>query len=718
MSETRLNFDLLFEKPDTNQSLSSNEFADIATSSLVPADFLYTFLVRYLRLGADFHNMHDEFTSSNGDSIDFSSTHHEFAIVETLFILAAAVGNTVVTYKSMKKGKQRVSYQTLYQSYLQGLTPSTQPDQSLESKASSEVKGSPDAKSLPSGNSLQLKAEELNQALQMALSRNKSLSDKYKKIQVAFIEKDGKPAGLKVNVEKKPKKTAPWYAFWDDNWTAPWVAKKAVVAYDTTTNMLGMASYAYWILFIGAAVFTATFGVGVVGLPDLIGFGIPFLLGSAYVGIKLKNKIANKNTHKEEQNDFNALTEEAMLDIEEAKATKGLDPLSKADVKPSLKATTGVAGARIVNAAVFGGVGAYVTWQYNMWYVTDVLSKIFQVAVESAAEAIGIGIVVAAGLALVRAGYNAYQDYKKDKNKIERKSIWDYFKPDTHASLLEQQLQRVNQLENEIAGIKVKADVKTPQLDALIQQQKDGEASSKTKPWMQRMRNLLHVANFGMTGVYVARTVLVRGVTAFLLPGLAAAVCLSTPWTIGILVLAGVIWGAYKYYNYRKEKNLQKIQLANKHIELLERKRNILKRHELSENKLAAPSPSLDSDAARVAASVSPAPEIVATVAPLTIAPEASAPAIELTPVPVVPEQPVPTAAAVLEKVSIPAFTVKTSEANSNVAHLKQHGLFAEKTREAHKPKRSMGTRMFSTHHARKSYAHDVIHRPKMGLAR
>lgn len=376
----------------------------------------------------------------------------------------------------------------------------------------------------------------------------------------------------------------------------PKPVKKAIKIADETSNSLGLISFTYWIFYITAASFTGVFDVGVSGVTPLLGFGLPLLVGLAYAGWKLRNWYKNRKKNLKVRGEFNALTEEAALDKEfENAKTQGKSNSVSLDAKlenqPQLSVvpskTQAVAGpgfsrSSMVNAGIMAMVGTYVGWQYNMWYVTDVLSSVFHVAVEGASQAIGIGIFVVGALAGIRAIRNAYNAYQQNKLENNATGFIQYLlndlKPDMKTNLLKQQQDRVAALEKEVDGLAGDLDTKKicPVLDARLNQYKKFDEESKNKSWYQKARNFFHVANFGMTGVFIVRTILVRGTTSFLLPGLGAALCLSNPWTIGIMVAAGIVWGLYKYYHYRKAKNLAKIEHANQRIKLLEKKREIL----------------------------------------------------------------------------------------------------------------------------------------------
>ena len=50
--------------------------------------------------------------------------------------------------------------------------------------------------------------------------------------------------------------------------------------------------------------------------------------------------------------------------------------------------------------------------------------------------------------------------------------------------------------------------------------------------------------------------------------------------TITLFVVLGLAWGAWKFYHYRKNKNIEKIDQADQHIELLEKKIQVLQNAE------------------------------------------------------------------------------------------------------------------------------------------
>lgn len=622
MSE-KVKFNLLLKSPDAKGHFSSNDLADVMTSSMIIEDVFNSYGPRYAKLGVDMRATHGDESTSNGDYIDYSKDHTWFSMFHTVVVFCVAVGNGVVTYRGIARGKKLASYQVVYQA--------VSPDKEavrLPSK-SDAVAPAVTMAQLPGKEPIELKDtksaskdafdfDEFNKELNVTLKSKKELSKRYKKIAVEQMS-DPSQNGWTVEMEKETVETPPFWAVWRDGWTPPWIVKKAAVVGDTTSNMLGLTSYSYWLLFISAAVIAGSFGLSAVGIPDLVAFGLPLLFGTTYVGLKLKNQYKNRDMKHQEQDDFNSLTAETLLRMEEKKAL-GADYKEPAPAKaPSIPLTTTLAA----NTAIIAGVGSYIGWQYNMWFVTDFISTVGKFAVESAFEAIGIGIFVVGALALARGCYNAYQDYKKAHNgkagfevgativgeallgvatlglfpliraiqhdfaTVPRKSFADHFKLGSTV-ILEKRDADVRELEFEVRRLEKKLPAGqtalTPVLEARLKQyrQEDEDAkanwfdSMKRNTAAQNLRNFFHVANFGMSGVYLTRTVLVRGATAFLLPGLAAVACLSNPITIGIMVAVGVVWGLYRYYNYRQEKNKQKLDIANKRIELLEMKQRIL----------------------------------------------------------------------------------------------------------------------------------------------
>lgn len=586
---------------NSDAGLSSGNVAEIMGSGLTAADFLDTW-IRYGRLPVEvYNNAHpDSPSSSNGKAIDAISGSEWLAILHTLAVLFCVAGTVKQSYHAIKCNNERKVGQLL----INALTPTEQQK---------------DAVVQPDQESMQRELDAFNKILRARLANNKKLSDKYSSIKV--MQEDGH-GEVVIEMEKKEEPKVAWWDVTNDNWKAPWVVKKAVNTADATSDSLGFMSYAYWILFISAAIVTGVFGLaagGIAGLPDLVGFGVPLAAGLGYGGYKAYNMYKNRNIPREEQADFKNLAKDALLAKEEEAETAKLKGAIVAKRKSSVF-TPELAATVVVNAAAVAVVGTYVAWQYNLWYVTDILSKMFQVAVGVAAEAIGVGIFVTALVACARAAINAFQSYRAqekpkaarekellelartdpakalaeraaDKAKLDahktqqtfllaRRSIWDYFKFDS-TIILQNQKKVMDELEKKLLLTEAECQRKglssgVKQHDALLDKMREVDAKAYTTTGKQELRNLAHVGNFAMTGIFVARTIIIPGTVSFLLPGLAVAVMLSNPITIGVLVGAGVLWGLYKYYNYRKEKNAQKLAETNARIELIEKKQYIL----------------------------------------------------------------------------------------------------------------------------------------------
>ncbi len=587
-ANSKVQFTVDFNSPDTNKHFASDDLATVATSGLMTADFLYTFAFRYPRLGTDIANVQGNPIASDGTSLDYAHDHSWISAVVTLIIVCSSLGTTVITYRGIKHAKGRSSYNVIYKNLPTEIDDKKTQDTRRNISYSPVIKGSKpliDKNTSDKDRDKFITPIDINAKLNEALAKNAALKKRYSSIKVspAKDEKTGNTTGWNVEMEKV-QPLAP------STWSSSWLYQKGASAWDTLwkywdtfSNSLGIMSYVYWIFVIAASVVTGIFFGGFSSTAIGFSLGVPLAAGCGYVGLKIKNKITNRHLKREEQNDFNTLTEETLLEQEEK------DALNTQEVnkpKATRKITIpGMTAAAVASTAVTATVGSYIGWQYNLWYITDFLTTVFKVACMTAAEALGIGILVGAVIAGAKAAYDAYQKYKANKNNpapkpapvIVRSQLSDYFKLDS-TLLLEKQQKAVHDLEAQLARTeKHTGPVSTPLLDARIQQAREADEKTKTHSWLQSARNVLHVANFGMSGVFVARTIIISTTTSFLLPGIAAAaICLSTPWTIGIFVLAGLAWGLYRYYEYRKGKNQQKLAEANRRIDLLEKKIHIL----------------------------------------------------------------------------------------------------------------------------------------------
>ena len=550
-------FTVTFDSPDANQHFSSDNLASLMLSYLTVSDFLYTYAFRYPRLGQDLQRNHGVDTSSQGFAIDFAGENGWFALIETVVIMGASIGNALSTYRSMKKTKDRNSYKDMFAK--------------LQDKRISNFA-----------------LADFNRALVLALQYDQELAKKYTSIKV--VEKrsgDNKVIGWTVTVVEKAILNKAKTDILKDS------GNRLLKIADTTSNSIGMVSFAYWIVYIAVGCVTTVFDIGVSGVTPWLGFGLPLAFGLAFGAYKLFNYIRHNKAHRETRNEFNYLTEQLEIEREanngayKAPAQLEQDDAQAAAAAPSVapkdKSHRNLSKSSIATAGVFGLISTYIGWQYNFWYISDVLFKVFDVALSGASQAIGIGIAVTAVLAGVRSIYDAYQEYKKRPFENKETGFFMSFlhdlKPNWKKDELNQRQARVKELEANIASY---GDLKTdsPIIDARLAQIRHFEEKSKTNNGLQKIRDFFHITNFGMSAIFVLRTIFVKGTTSFLLPGLTSAVLLSNPVTITLFVVLGLAWGAWKFYHYRKNKNIEKIDQADQHIELLEKKIQVLQNAE------------------------------------------------------------------------------------------------------------------------------------------
>ncbi len=693
MSNEQTTFTLDLQKPDTNHRLSSNDLSDLITSGCISADFLLTYISRYPRLSCDLQNTYGATTASNGPCVDFTAEHAWIGILETVLVGCVALANAVITYKSIRKGKERVSYKPVYEEADKLVDVANEAVANLKSKAAEMT--------------IKERTAAFNAALNNVLKTNAKLSDRYKEINVVKSTPNRTTGKTKVTWDvtlvkqaaevdyeiceipangNSPREKGKLYVRLSDahfqyeingitSAAINRILKKedlgitdntpltlqdlesrkslifkvmrdkknhviqesdsigsafkklfretgtaAVKVADNTSDMMGITSYSYWILYMSAAVVTGMFALGVFGIPDILAFGLPLLAGSAYIFRKGSNWKKNRHFNKKERDDFNALTEATLLSEEEKNALNLVHENHKNTVlyneENTSKITIPTTAIIIATSSLSAAVGTYVAWQYNMWFISDFLIKVGQVAselIDVASSAVGIGIFVTAVVCCVRAGYEAYKTYQQNKadNKNAKEpgadqSFWEYYKSLRKEQgllsyfklnstlLLEQQQRKINALEKQLRHLKYEhsdlracdrekllPQMKTPVLDARLQQAREADEKSKNK-W-QFLRDIWHVFNFGMTGVFVARSLVIKGLTPFLLPGMVAALSFATMGApIAILAVAGIVWGVYKYCVYRQAKNLQKLKEANDRIGLLEKKINLVNQENLA----------------------------------------------------------------------------------------------------------------------------------------
>ena len=149
-----------FNSPDAHQHFSSDNLASLMLSYLTVSDFLYTYAFRYPRLGQDLQRNHGVDTSSQGFAIDFAGENGWFALIETVVIMGASIGNALSTFRAMKRTKDRNSYKDMF------------------AKLKDKSRLSPE-----------IPLEDFNAALGIALQEDQTLAKKYASIEVVKEKK-------------------------------------------------------------------------------------------------------------------------------------------------------------------------------------------------------------------------------------------------------------------------------------------------------------------------------------------------------------------------------------------------------------------------------------------------------------------------------------------------------------------------------------------------
>jgi len=361
--------------------------------------------------------------------------------------------------------------------------------------------------------------------------------------------------------------------------------------------MMGVSSFAYWLLWIGAGIYTATFSTGVAGLPMGVAFGVPIGFGLLYPVIKCYRYL-NNHVFKQKPAENAATDEEQMMVENDAAnlmqkivARRHYD-LSKEKLAALLPEGQREVGhfegcstklqARLCSLTqdvekkaamnfVSDTMSTYVTVQYACWILTDFLTKVNACVtnIPIVNVVMGwtlIGVSVLHGIYKAATGYYARQNTKTQALEVLGQN---------HAGNLEVlykvKLARINALQRELPAGEKNLPVKFLEVD---HPQFYGDKNRSAHTWKSDLKKILVRAmtftNGITTGAFVTRIFTVDG-TAIFLPFLTAG--LSNPLTMGLVIGIGVLYGAFKAYEYhlnRKETRAKEaLEKRSEHIEHL-----------------------------------------------------------------------------------------------------------------------------------------------------
>lgn len=537
----------------------------------LPADLLYTFFFRYPRMCA---NDIPGDSSTNGPPIDFTSTHWLETLFITLAIGAFSAINFYREYCNQKKAKLNNSPQFI----LSELERQGDFGQDEDDELAQEIEEKLEL--LPK----QSKTQWLKDAIAKMYATDPALQAKYEGIE--FDEKNNclnfklrpKDAATLAAEAKKKAEAKP-------GWFRRYVINKVV---SPLWEALGISSYAYWILWIGAGLFTGKFDTGVVGVSPTFAFGIPFAFGVMYMAIKSYNWYKHNYAAQQKpsldgdrpatleetistQRDACEILRKAVLqrrfELLEDRFKRELgvnyrEPVEEKAVERSatLEAEIDYLGqdkkTKAVTTGVSTTIGTFIGTQYGTWIVADVLAKVFNVVMLTPVVNVVLGWTYMIGSALYGI-YNAVKRYgsvKEQRETLDQELAKAGHAVDTLEDRYKAKVARIDALKAELKGMG--GNPRFPESVRFDQPQffSDVKRNSPTTGWTTVKRYAMRAFQFlnGFTGgAMIARIFFVKG-TAIVLPFAAAA--LSNPVTMALVFGIGFAYGIFKAYQYHKQR--------------------------------------------------------------------------------------------------------------------------------------------------------------------
>lgn len=598
---------------------SSDDVATLVNAALSPGDNAYTFPFRYFRLLV---NDIGGNKNTQGATIDYVSTNVGLGIGITGVISGLCIANFLIEYRKQMVAINNNNYEYMLSQYLKLaiIEKKHQLCSDARAKANAALNANPPGdiraietelkdKLVAAETSYSDYTEELNAALQTILAQNPTLAQKYTSAKVEVDKGKLKVVFARNTPFQKRQKSVAEERFSQvsDNWLVNKVLYPA-------WTFLGLSSFAYWVMWIGASMFTGELTTGIAGVSPLIAFGIPIAVGLLYPAIKIYHYLKNKvngahdtdetKEKKDSAIDANTLLRQAILfkrfDFATKQLQAELDYYRSAEEKAQLQQVAANPQALDANApadklddtirkhvgvdpklkglasGVIGLIGGFVCAQYAAWVVTDFMSVVLKVAAPVGVDILGgVILMVIAGVIGLYRGIARYLDTHNDKNLV--KNLPPKATPE------EIQLQKLNQLEADFARLQSLKQVKLNELkDAKTDYDKGMMGKTRPLPldfltvpklpkynepqfftniertgentktkWKKRGIRVFKFLDSFCTGAFFARIFFVPG-NAIFLPFAAAA--LSNPYTIGIVVAVGLVYAGFRLYQYHKTK--------------------------------------------------------------------------------------------------------------------------------------------------------------------
>lgn len=425
------------------RALSSSSYDRSIEQGLGHLDILYTYFARYPCLFQNFESIANA-KGSKGVTIDYTASHPVAALGLTLCFLAVSIGAAVKDFYAKKKKEEEED--NLYR----------QINQKTEQRF---------AKKSP------LTIAEFNAQLALVLQESPELARKYRSISVTpdgFMNLALKTdAGAELSFKER-------------------LAKKLSTTAGTAWTTLGLASFVYWILWIGWGVLTGEFASAGVGSMGINSFIVPFAVALSYPLVKIANWWSNHYASKQKivreelvqlqtdpslqkaaSNDLALILKLVVYSAERTRLAAdlrrvGLDPVQILAASPRPiealasdrklfklgKSSWAKAAASFVAVSISAFIGA----QYVAWVVTDVLSVAANITINSAALTVGIGATFMAisGIYGLYKAYQRHQEVKQYQREVETFAQSQNNLTDSLEVSHERKLQEISQLQTRI----------------------------------------------------------------------------------------------------------------------------------------------------------------------------------------------------------------------------------------------------------------------------
>lgn len=592
--------------------LSSGNYSNLTNQLLVPLDMIATFGFRWPRVfDYDIPSAEGGSPTTNGPVIDYTSTHPGAAGALISMMLLFAIGNVIREYRKQKKIQDNNNYNYICTKLKEKLL-------------------------------LTPRAFDINYYLDKVVKNNIEFSH-YSSVQVADDKKTllFEFAEKKNNESEKDRLTyhsdSEDYENLDDlpnNYDDTSIGEDSVADSDTGfdevsekpipknkgfirklinksknalrlfTNKLlspswefiGLASFIYWILWIGFGIVTGNFTTGVAGLGTAGSFAIPFGLAAFYPIIKIwnwkkKNYPSEENKLDPQEEDIDiehrataaqdackimrcalllrnfeitcyALKEELNLNDEtftesEIEDACALDTDEYYSIDDDIRFLQEKHNQKVATTFISASLSCFVMSQYAAWILTDFLQLAFNVTVT-------IPIIGGIILTVAAIGFGMYKAYQAHVSMNEESAtINNQLPPHDHLldtiqtdeAKYEKQLKQIEELKAQYAllggtDILPTAPAQYNQPQYYRDVERDGPTvMTSVKKFFTRA---LSFADGAATGVFLARIFFVKG-SALFLP-CAAALTLGGPYTIAVLVVCGLLYGAFKFYQYHQSR--------------------------------------------------------------------------------------------------------------------------------------------------------------------